>query len=255
MRTLFLSLTLLWLLSACSDTPPVDTSITTAAPTDEPARPAEAPVAVSAPVPEEADAFVRVADLPAVTQRTFFHERNAPLQLFQCSAQRDTVLTGTHGTRLHIAPGTFVDNDGRPMTGQVHVRLREALDPFTIVNCGLYTTYGDQPLESGGMLEVLASSDNGPLRIADGHAIGVEVPAANRLSGMSVFAGQKTANGIEWVEPQPIVEAEELAVAFPLQVVVEQEEPDVKAIPTKVPDVSWTVKYYPDDKPPAAIDR
>ncbi len=255
MRTLFLSLPLLWFLSACTDTPPVDTSISSTAPVEGSARPAEEPAAGNKASPDKADAFVPVADLPTVTQRTFFHERNAPVQLFQCSARRDTVLTGSHGTRLHIAPGTFVDSDGRPMTGQVHLRLREALDPFTIVDCGLYTTYGDRPLESGGMLEVQASSDKGPLRIADGHAIGVEVPTADRLSGMSVFAGRKTANGIAWVEPEPIAEEERVAVAFPLQVVVEQEPIDVKAVPTKVPDVSWTVKYYPADQPPAAIDR
>jgi hypothetical protein len=251
MRKLLFALPLLSFMLACSDTAPDNVPTATVVPV-EGSLPTNVADAVTRNVPVQADAFVRVGDVPTATQRSFFHEGNAPAQRFTCPATKDTVFVGQHGTRLHVEPGTFVDPDGEPVSGLVRVTLREALDPYTIVNCGLYTTYEGQPLQSGGMVEVLAFAGERQLLIAKDRSLGVEIPARDRVNGMSLFTGSKTDNGIEWVEPGPIQEAEVRTTPFELP-----REETAEAVDTAVPvpDVSWTVKYYPDDKPPAAIDR
>ena len=256
MRNLLSVLPLACSLIACSDSPTAKSRPSATPPVqDQVASSPQSPVEQGTTLPT-ADAFVRVADAPVVTQRTFFNERNTPVQSFSCPADRDTVLVSEHGTRIHIEPNTFVDAGGNPVTGNVRVTLREALDPYAIVNCGLYTTYEGQPLQSGGMLEVAAFAGERPLRIARDRSIGVEVPSEDRLDGMSLFVGEKTESGIDWKEPEPIPDPRPGNARMPmLRAVITDVELIVEEEPLNIPDVSWTVKYHPDDNPPAAVDR
>lgn len=126
-------------------------------------------------------------------------------QVFSFSSTKDTVLKGKKGTILKIGKNTFVDPLGNIVTGNVNIELKECLDPLDMVLGNLTTTTNGQYLQSGGMVYVNAVSGKTQLSIADNKSIKVTIPSDSTLAGMQVWEGEKNAKGINWVNPQPMM--------------------------------------------------
>ena len=128
---------------------------------------------------------------------------NLSSQKYQVDPNRDTLLRGESGTVLRIYKNTFVDGSGKPVTSSVEVELKEALHPDDIVFANLTTTSDGRPLQTGGMIRVGATSNGQEVEIAGGKAIGVILPQGVMLENMQVYKGVETAEGINWIEPEP----------------------------------------------------
>ncbi|NOQ71787.1 MAG: hypothetical protein GQ574_07295 [Crocinitomix sp.] len=125
-------------------------------------------------------------------------------QVFSISSNIDTTLTGKDGTVLTIFKNSFIDTNGRPISGEVTIELKECLDKLDMVLSNLTTTSNGQFLESGGMIYINATSDNQQLEIAPNKTIGVEVPTDNVLNDMQIYEGNLADNSVNWINPSPI---------------------------------------------------
>lgn len=122
-------------------------------------------------------------------------------QEFYITSDADTTLTGKNGTVLTIEKESFVDQTGNPVTGKIKISFKECLSKLDMILGNMTTTSNGEPLESGGMIYVNATSNKEQLMIADSKSIGVSVPAQTVMENMQLFEGVKTENGIDWQNP------------------------------------------------------
>lgn len=115
-----------------------------------------------------------------------------PSQVFELSAQQDTVIESKEGILLAIPAGAFADAAGKPVTGTVEIELKEAMTPLEIMKSGLSTTSNGELLATGGMFYVNARQDGNSLKMASGKAITADVPNLNPKEDMLLFDGQRS---------------------------------------------------------------
>lgn len=111
------------------------------------------------------------------------------------------------GCVLKIPPNVFVTNSGEPVSDNVVLKVAEILDPLTTILSNLNTNNGDQILESRGMLNIEAFSQDGDtLYLAENKRIEVNVPVQKQYRSPSIsnetdfqnFRGQVNDSGIDW---------------------------------------------------------
>lgn len=112
-----------------------------------------------------------------------------PPQEFVIDTEKDTVIFGKSGTLLAIEAGTFTDENGNPLKGNLTLNLKEALSLSEMLENKLTTqTQDGQILQSGGMFEFTAKSDKkGKINISK--PIHAEVPTQQKIGDMSVYEG------------------------------------------------------------------
>lgn len=132
-------------------------------------------------------------------------DRVIPAQVFTIAAGQDTVIETEKGIVFAIPARAFLDKDGKPVSGQISLTVKEALDATTIVQAGLSTTSGDQLLETGGMFLLDARQGENILKIDPANAVYAEIPADTIKPGMQLYKGQRKPDGsIDWVNPQTL---------------------------------------------------
>ena len=80
-------------------------------------------------------------------------------QLFTIDNSSGAVIVGKQGTKLQFSPNSFVESNGKLISGPVEVTMREFYSPTAMIfgNLNTITTDGKQ-LVTAGMLEVRAKS-------------------------------------------------------------------------------------------------
>jgi cytochrome c2 len=127
-----------------------------------------------------------------------------PAQFFTVNADEDNVLQTEGGLVVAIPKGSLLQN-GKPVTGNIEIEIKEALMPEDIVLSGLSTKSGDQLLETGGMFYFNARKDGENLYIDKENGIVVDIPTDDYKSGMEVYDGFRKEDGsIDWQNPKPI---------------------------------------------------
>ncbi|MBH8557596.1 hypothetical protein [Hymenobacter negativus] len=160
-------------------TPPVDTA---------------RPGAVAASVPAAASAADAAPTLP---------DGPKTAQVFRIRPDRDTVLYGTEGTVMRIPAGTFVQGTGRQSTapdGMVEIRLREFYSMADILLERLTTMAGPKLLETGGMVQLSATTADGrECKLKPGSEFELGFPATRSIDGMQLYNGLATRDrGLNW---------------------------------------------------------
>ena len=113
-------------------------------------------------------------------------------QNYRIDGSRHTKLIGDQGTTVWIDAGSFVGPDGKPVTGEIEVVLRETYDLADILAAGLSTHSGDQILETGGMVYIDASSNGQALDLKPGSQLMIGLPADFQQEGMELFYGEQS---------------------------------------------------------------
>lgn len=126
---------------------------------------------------------------------------NLNTQIFTIDNSIDNLITGASGTIIRINRNTFVDQDGKAISGKVEVKLIEALTPTDMVLGNLTTVFNGKPLETGGMLYINAKANNKEVSIASDKSVQIKMPTDSTLAGMSIFEGQPDSTGIKWGNP------------------------------------------------------
>jgi len=132
-------------------------------------------------------------------------DSNIMAQVFAINAAQDTVIETKGGMVIAVPANGFLDATGQPVTGNVSLVVKEALNAPSIMMAGLSSMSGNQLLESGGMFFIDARKGEERLTINPAAGLQVEVPADTIKPGMQLYSGQRKADGtIDWVNPRPL---------------------------------------------------
>ena len=122
-----------------------------------------------------------------------------PTQSFSIHADSDVVLQGKEGIMVSMKAGTLVLPNGDLPTGPIHYELKEFHSKASFIGERLFTTAGDEIIESGGMISLEAYNNGERLTVGDGKDFAVEFPKAKDQSDFQTFYGKRLPNGnMDW---------------------------------------------------------
>jgi hypothetical protein len=130
-----------------------------------------------------------------------FHEMaRKEQQSFTINNTSGDVITTSRQTKLYLPANGFITEDGRRVTGNINVSVKEIYTPVEMIFNDMPTTSGNLLLESGGEFRVKASQNNESLKLAPGSYIRIGIPDIGRnMQGMQVFNGTLNAAGsVNW---------------------------------------------------------
>lgn len=99
-----------------------------------------------------------------------------PTVEFTISATSDTTVFGQQGTRLFIEKGTFQFTDGTPVTDSIIIKVKEFYKKSDITLADLSTESDGKLLETGGMLNITATSKGQDIEIKSDKRIVAHFP-------------------------------------------------------------------------------
>ncbi len=115
-----------------------------------------------------------------------------PTVEFELSANSDTTIFGQQGTRLFIEKETFQFADGTPVTESIKITLKEFYKKSDIALADLSTESDGRLLETGGMLNIMATSKGKEIEIKSDKRIVVHFPKAkDDFKQMNLFFADK----------------------------------------------------------------
>jgi len=151
----------------------------------------EVPIATSTPIPTST---INLTD-------QFFSDNIAEaVQLSIVDVSNWTSITGS-GTEIWMGPGSFVDANGDPVTGNVDVELIVARDnkDMLMLNRPTVTSNGEL-LNSTGIIYINATQAGEQLQIANGLSTNMDA-SFGETWGVSIWNGDVTDNGeFVWIE-------------------------------------------------------
>lgn len=128
-----------------------------------------------------------------------------PSQKFVINTANDTVIETQGGIVMYIPQGSFLDDNGNEVNGEVEFEVKEALNAAQIIQAGLSSKSGNRLLESAGMFYVNARKDGKTVQINPENGIYTEVPTYEVKPDMQLFEGKRMADGsIDWINPAPL---------------------------------------------------
>jgi hypothetical protein len=125
-----------------------------------------------------------------------------PYQKFTIDPAKSNVLYSTRGATIHIPSHAFLDKDGTIIQGEVEVVYREFYNPLDFYLAGIPMNYNDQGeekvLESGGMVEINATSSNEELFVNPENKIKVDLFSWTKSPDFNLYDLDKNTG--RWVE-------------------------------------------------------
>lgn len=121
------------------------------------------------------------------------------VQEFAVIPNEEALITCKEGTSIYLPANAFVFEDGSPVLNMITLEVKECYSLSAILAEDLQTRSGEQLLETGGMLNITASSDGKPLKIAKDRSYIVAMPKDGQDQKMNLFYGNHTTNGLDWI--------------------------------------------------------
>jgi hypothetical protein len=113
---------------------------------------------------------------------------NKHSQFFLISTDKDTILNCAEGTIIKIKANSFVsEKTGKPIAGIVKFSVTEFYKISDILLSNLSTTSNGQLLETGGMVNITATSNNENLKLKKGQSIEIQFPTKQKENDAVVF--------------------------------------------------------------------
>jgi len=111
----------------------------------------------------------------------------------------NTIITDNE-TVLNIPKQAFIGPDGKPVDNKnIKVVIKEVSNPLDAIINQVFTTSGDQLLETGGMISIEAFSNDKQLKLAEGKDLNIKIPSESAKTDMFVFEGVTDNSGkIDW---------------------------------------------------------
>lgn len=119
-------------------------------------------------------------------------------QLFCLSADSATVITGSNGFILAVAPGAFMDSLGNPVHGNLLLQLREARTMPQILGAGLETRAGNKLLATNGMYSIDAFAGGKRLRVNPDVGLYAFFPTDKKDPAMGLYSGENNWDKLDW---------------------------------------------------------
>lgn len=107
-------------------------------------------------------------------------------------------MVGKHGTIIFIPANSLVFDDGEQPTDQVNITLKEVYSISEMILNGLSTTSNGELLETSGMINLQATSNNKTLKLKTGSPIKIQFRNIASSPFMRTYLGQEDSTGINW---------------------------------------------------------
>ena len=105
-------------------------------------------------------------------------ENDIPFKIYQVNTERDTTLETESGTKIRIPAHSLVSRAGSDISGVIEFKVREFHHPMAILQSGISMRINQgssQILQSAGMIELRAQSNDEVLQIKNGFHISLEL--------------------------------------------------------------------------------
>lgn len=136
------------------------------------------------------------------------------IQRFTFKSEVGATVVGKDGMLIVVPKNAFIDESGKELSGEVELKLVEALGISEMVLYNLHTVSNGSVLESGGMFYTEATIGGSPVKINPKRPFYIEIPTPDKDPDMKLFEGEvKPDGGINWVDPKPL---EQFLVTVPL---------------------------------------
>lgn len=120
-------------------------------------------------------------------------------QYHTVSGTEPSVVTGTGGTRLNINPANLETVDGKPVSGDIEVELKELDGPAKMGPAGAPTMSNGGLLISGGSYFIGMTSGGEELRLKKGANMQVDLPMLTNDPEMEIYTGDvDDAGNVNW---------------------------------------------------------
>ncbi len=117
-------------------------------------------------------------------------ELDIPFQIFQFQADSGLTVRLATGTTIRIDSGSLVDTEGKSAKGKIEFRVREFHTTNDILRAGIPLSTqanGSERLQSAGMIEMRAYSNDQALEVATGKTIGVDLAGYRNSTGYDLW--------------------------------------------------------------------
>jgi mono/diheme cytochrome c family protein len=132
---------------------------------------------------------------------------NLAVQNFTIDPSRDTSLITRSNVKINILKGTFSDN------GLVKIEVKEAISITDMVLARLTTTSNNNPLLSGGMIQLRGKQNGLEPRILK--PIEISVPTNDYNANMLRFSGEEKADSsVNWTKPETLLNRDEKSLVL-----------------------------------------
>lgn len=125
-----------------------------------------------------------------------------PYQTFTIDPTISNVVYSKQGAKINIPPSAFLDNNGNVIKGKVEVSFREFYNPLDFYLAGIPMVFNDngtqKVLESGGMVELTAKSNNNELFVNPASKIKVDIFSWTKSKDFNLYDLDKTTG--TWVD-------------------------------------------------------
>lgn len=117
---------------------------------------------------------------------------------FNPNPNQDNYIEGKQGTVIFFPANSFVYTNGKPVNGEIEINLEEYYSVSDIISNNLSTLSDSLLLESGGMINIKATSKGKEVQINPSMSYVVCFPKKGKKE-MELFYGNKNSNGeLNW---------------------------------------------------------
>ena len=125
-----------------------------------------------------------------------------PYQTFTIDPSKPNVVYSKFGAKINIPANAFLDKVGNLIKEKVEISFREFYNPLDFYLAGIPMNYDDdgvdKVLESGGMVELTAKSNNQELFVNPSNKIAVDLFSWTKSKDFNLYDLDKTTG--EWIE-------------------------------------------------------
>ena len=116
---------------------------------------------------------------------------DVPVQKFEINPSQSNILVSKGGAKINIPAYAFLDKDGKVVQSKVTVSFREFYNPLEFYLAGIPMNYSengiDKAFESGGMVEINASSNNTQVFVNKENKIKVDVLSWTKSKDFNLY--------------------------------------------------------------------
>jgi len=110
---------------------------------------------------------------------------------FSINSNEGGIISYSSGTKISIAPNTFVDSKGNPIKGKIEIIYREYRDPidfiFSDIPMSIIQNGKSYPFNSAGMFKIQATKNGTPIFINEGKKINIDFAVTEELSNTNFY--------------------------------------------------------------------
>jgi hypothetical protein len=133
----------------------------------------------------------------------FYLKNDKKPQFFLINNTKDTTIVCAEKTKITIRANSFVNSKSKnAVTDKIKISVKEYYKISDILLGRLSTTSNGKLLETGGMLDVNAFSENEKCELKSGKAIEIAFPTKKEKEGMQLFSGNWKNGQINWAVAQ-----------------------------------------------------